>query len=277
MKMKRFYIYLAIFTFSMLIMVSAVWSGSVTPGKGDNIAGGKFGEVYECAFPNTVVLDGNLNDLAWQYAPWHTIESDEGTQPATNAKDATCSFAAVADSDWLYVALEVTDDTITVGETMGNELWKDDSVEVYIDANNGETATYEPDDAQITIGAVNIDLKDIQEPELGGMGDGATTGTQAAVVETATGWAVEAAIPLENDKWNIVPKDGLIIGFNVHFNDDDDGGDRDHKLIWSLKDVDDQSWQNTTRFADLKFVNLPLSVDPVNKLDSTWGSIKRNY
>ena len=72
----------------------------------------------------------------------------------------------------------------------------------------------------------------------------------------------------------MVPKDGMVIGFNTHFNDDDDGGGRDHKLIWSAKDVDDQSWQNTSRFADLKFVRIELSVASKGKLAIQWGHLK---
>ena len=273
--MRRFYTASVLYIIVMFVFVSALRAGEVIPSKDGKLGGGKFGEVFECSFPNTVVLDGDLNELPWQYAPWHTIEFDEGTGPAPGGKDATCSFSVLADSEWLYVALRVTDDEILTGEVMGNELWNDDSVEIYIDANHAEAGAYEQDDAQITIGAVNIELGDIEEPELGGTGDGATTGTQAAVVESADGWIVESAVPLKNDKWEIKPKDGLIIGFNIHFNDDDDGAGRDHKLIWSLKDVDDQSWQNTTRFADLKFVNIPMAVEPGGKLSTTWGQIKR--
>ena len=272
--MKRFYTDLVLYTVLVFVLAFASWAGKVTIDKGGLLGGGTFGEVYECAFPNTVVLDGELKEHPWQYAPWHAIEHDEGTGPAPNDKDASCSFAAVADDEWLYVALKVSDDKIVTGEVFGGDLWKDDSVEIYIDANHAETASYEKDDSQITIGAINIG-GNIEEPELGGTGDGATTGTHAAVVKSADGWIVEAAVPLKNDKWDIEPEDGLIIGFNIHFNDDDDGGERDHKLIWSLKDVDDQSWQNTTRFADLKFVNLMLAVEHSGKLSTTWGHIKQ--
>lgn len=273
MEMKKIYVIFVICIITLLTSTS--WAGQVIPSKDGKVTGGKFGEVYECAFPNTVVIDGSLNELPWDYAPWHTINHDEGTGPATNANDASLLFAAIADKEWLYVAFKVTDDKIVTGEVSGLDLWKDDSVEVYIDANNAGTAAYEKDDAQITIGADNIDLKDIEKPDLGGTGDGPTTGTMVAAVETKNGWIVEAAIPLKNDKWDIKPSDGLIIGFNVHFNDDDDGGDRDHKLIWSLKDVDDLSYSNTSRFADLKFVSAQLAVEPGCKITSTWGQIKQ--
>ena len=269
--MKRIYVVSILCIAGMFIAVDS-WAGDVEPGLAGDISGGEFGVVYECAFPNTVELDGKLNDQAWIYAPWHTIAHDDGTGPAPDEDDATCSFAAVADSKWLYVAIRLIDDTILAGET--ND-YKDDSVEIYIDANHAATATYEADDAQITIGAGNID-GDIEKPHITGSAGAAGIGVEVAVVETADGWVVEAAVPLNSGKWNITPKAGTVIGFNIHFNDDDVGGERDHKLIWSLLDVDDQSWQNTTRFADLEFVSLQLAVEYTDKLSATWGRIKQN-
>ena len=137
------------------------------------------------------------------------------------------------------------------------------------------SATLKKADTQISIGAENFG-GDPEAPILGGSGQGAETGTQAAVVETATGYVVEAAIPLDSpDKWDLELEDGLVIGFNVHLNDDDDGGERDNKLIWSANDVDDQSWNNPSRFADLEFVSAFLGVDPAEKLSTTWGALKR--
>jgi len=253
-----------------------VFANKVEPGQ--QIKGGKFGVVYECAFPNTVKLDGNLEDQAWALAPWHFVDNITGTGPAPNEADASYAFAAVADEKWLYVAFKIKDDKIKKGEQVGNNVWQDDSVEIYIDPNHGETDIYEKKDgkwdSQITIGADNIGGK-VQAPLLGGSGEGPGTGTCAAVVKAAGGWIVEAGVPLNSPKkWNMVPKDGMVIGFNTHFNDDDDGGGRDHKLIWSAKDVDDQSWQNTSRFADLKFVRIELSVASKGKLAIQWGHLK---
>jgi len=263
----------AILSVHAIIIISFVFSslaGDVTPGK--DIAGGEFGVIYECAFPNTVVVDGNLGDEPWQFAPWHTITHEEGTQPAPDADDATCSFAVIADNEWLYVALEITDDIIRDGET---DTWEDDSIEIYIDANHAAAQAYDGDDVQITIGTGNIG-GDVDAPHLTGSANAATSGTIAGVVESADGWVVEAAVPLKNDLWDIVPQDGLVIGFNIHFNDDDIGGTRDHKLIWSLLDVDDASWENASRFADLEFVFVELAVKPADKLSCTWGQIKQH-
>jgi len=140
------------------------------------IPGGEFGLVYECGFneANTVELDGLLTELAWQYAPWHVVDHKTGTQPAPDDANASIRFAAASDLTWLYVALKVTDDKIKIDEDVGGDLWKDDSVEIYIDPNNGKTQAYETAD-----------------------GD----------------WDAQI----------------------THLNDDDDGGGRDHKLIWSAK------------------------------------------
>ncbi len=269
---------MAVVLITVVGLVSPALGNKVEPGI---IPGGEFGLVYQCGFSdaNSVVLDGLLTDLAWRFAPWHFVDHKTGTGPAPNDDDASIAFAAAADAEWLYVAIKVTDDKIQSGEDLGNDVWKDDSVEIYIDPNNGKTQEYEKKDgdwdAQITIGADNIG-GNIEAPLLGGTGDGAGTGTQAAVVETKIGWDVEAAVPLKSPgKWDIKPADGMRIGFNIHFNDDDDGGERDHKLIWSANDLDDRSWQNPSRFAELEFVDAFLSVGPVGKLATIWGKLKK--
>ena len=58
------------------------------------------------------------------------------TTGLTDSADADITFAAVADMEWLYVALKVSDDIIQTGENVGRDVWQDDSAEVYIDANH---------------------------------------------------------------------------------------------------------------------------------------------
>ncbi len=256
--MKNFVVTLLIcsFTFGLTVV-------------GWGIDPGVEGENYNCAFPVTVVLDGKFDDAAWKIAPWHRDTIQRET--LTDSADADIEFAAVADMEWLYVALKVTDDTIQSGENTGGDVWQDDSVEIYIDANHGATDSYDDDDVQITIGADNIG-GDIDNPKLGG--GGPDTGTKAAVIEVDGGWNVEVAIPLKNSKWDIKVVDGLVIGFNVHFNDDDDGGGRDHKLIWSKKDTDDTSWNSSAPYGDLIFVGPVTAVSPKGKIAAVWSAIK---
>ncbi|MFQ6044072.1 MAG: hypothetical protein ACE5PV_24725, partial [Candidatus Poribacteria bacterium] len=50
---------------------------------------GKVGVNYNCAFPNSVKVDGALKDLPWQFAPWHKVPHDKGTAPAPDDQDAS--------------------------------------------------------------------------------------------------------------------------------------------------------------------------------------------
>lgn len=222
---------------------------------GINIDPGKLGEMYHCAFSFTVHLDGKFDD--WPVGvPWHKVPPDKGTQPAPNENDASYEFACVADSNYLYIAFKVYDDVKKVDENKACDVWQDDSVEIYIDGGNEAAGSYDNNDSQITIGRENVG-GNVEKPVLGGcVGtlQGPNTGTKAAVVDTPYGWAVEAALPLET--WGIKIRDGLVIGFNTHLNDDDDGGGRDHKLIWSNRDPADQSWTNPSCFAKLTFVKV---------------------
>jgi hypothetical protein len=244
-----------IFSFLTLILMLSIVSVALA------------GTNYNCQYPVTITLDGNLGD--WAGVEFILVPHDKGTAAAPDDADASLEFAAVADDDWLYVAIDVKDDTIISGES---DNWEDDSVEIYIDANHARTETYEDDDAQITIGAGSIGQA-VDSPIITGSSGAADIGTQAAVVATAGGWIVEAAVPMNCSKWSLNSAAGNVIGFNVHFNDDDDNDTRDHKLIWSDLDVDDASWNNTTRFADLTFIGAS-AVEPSSKLAVTWGGIK---
>jgi hypothetical protein len=243
---------------------------------------GIYGEVINCAFPNTVTLDGKLDELAWQYAPWHIIGGKDATVAADSDKDASVKFATCADDKYIYIAAEITDDKVRSNENTGCEVWKDDSIEIYIDGENDKAGTYDSNDAQITIGADVIGVEpevDVLADLLGGcvgINQGPTTETIATGEETDEGWNVEIAIPLENDGWKVKPQDGLIIGFNVQYNDDDDGGDRDHKLIWCVREVEqgEGSWDNPSLFAELQFVESTLAVRPSNSVVISWGAIK---
>lgn len=228
------------------------------------------GENYDCAYPCSITLNGDLSD--WAGITFYDIPHDRGTAAADDDADASMSFAAVADDEYLYVAIDVSDDIIQYGES---DNWEDDSVEVYIDANNAKAESYEDDDAQITISALSLE-RDVENPHISSGVEG--IGTIAAVVESDTGWIVESGIPLtaEDGRWVIEPVYGLSIGFQVHFNDDDDGGGRDHKLIWSEKDMGtDTSWNNPSYFGNLTFITAPTAVEATDKLATTWGSIKK--
>jgi len=246
------------------------------------IPGDIYGELIICAFPNSIVLDGNLTDQPWRYATWHRIRAADGTVPAPDDKNFSAKFAVTADDKYLYFAAEITDNKVRKGEDLACSVWNDDAIEVYIDAGNEKAAAYDINDAQITIGADVIgaepDVKTTAALLGGCVGttQGPQTETIATGIQTKDGWNVEAAIPLKNSGWDIKPAAGLIIGFNVQYDDDDDGGTRDYKLIWCTDEIKkgEDSWENPSRFGELKFVSAALTVDPKAKTTTTWGLIK---
>jgi len=280
--MKRLILHQVVALFVLGILgfgTLAAQAGEVIDGR---IKGGEYGKVITCGFSNAVKVDGKLDELTWKGAPWHKMTSKDGTVPAANDKDASMLFATTADDKFLYIAAKITDNKVQSGENKACDVWNDDSIEVYIDGKNDKAASYAVHHAQITVGADVIgqaaDVK-VTGALIGGcvgVTQGPKTETIATGEKTADGWNVEVGIPLKNNGWNIQPKDGLKIGFNMHYNDDDDGGGRDHKLIWSAEEVKlgEASWQNPSRFAELQFVSAFLSVDPASKAATTWGGIK---
>jgi len=269
------------FLFLVILVAFSVFAqaGEIIKGM---IPGDIYGELVICAFPNSIVLDGNLTDQPWRYATWHRIRAADGTVPAPDDKNCSVKFAVTADDKYIYFAAEITDNKIRKGEDLACNVYLDDSIEVYIDAGNEKAAAYDINDAQITIGADTIGAEPNVKTTaalLGGcvgITQGPKTETIATGTETKDGWNVEAAIPLWNAGWDIKPTNGLIIGFNVQYNDDDDGAGRDYKLIWCTNEVKkgEGSWSNPGLFAELKFVQAALAVDPKAKTTTTWGLIK---
>jgi hypothetical protein len=253
----------------MLVVCASAFSAGVDPGE--------VGVIYNCAFPiKDITLDGKLDEPFWKLAPWHKVSHDMGWNNPKDDQDGSLEFACVADEEYLYVAIKVWDDKKVVDEDVGCNVWKDDSVEIYIDGGNEKAPAYDGNDSQITIGRDNVG-GDPDKPKLGGcVGQlqGPNTGTKAGVVDTDYGWSVEAAVPL--DSFGIKLADGTVIGFNVQLNDDDDKGARDHKLAWSKKErqVGERSWQDPSVFGELKFVKANLAVSPQGKLATTWASIR---
>jgi hypothetical protein len=219
-----------------------------------------------CPYPLTPTMDGELDDDAWQSASWEFVDYTHGSVPSDNDIDASMEFACVADADYIYFAYRVRDDVVYSGENTACDVWKDDSIEFYIDECYERAPSYDGNEAQITVGAENIGVTEQSDIVFGGCGgpfQGPDTQSISYSVTMDGGWMGELAVPLKPEGgWSIDRADGQIIGFNAHYNDDDDGGERDHKLIWSAKDMEyDLSWTDPEKFGELQFCNINGSDD----------------
>ena len=97
------------------------------------------GLVYDAPFPVTVSVDGDLSD--WPLVTWHKITHNMGWDKLPESDDdASLEFACAADEGNLYVALKIRDDSKCVNEDTGRNIFQDDSVEIYIDADNSKPA-----------------------------------------------------------------------------------------------------------------------------------------
>jgi hypothetical protein len=241
---------------------------------------GELGVTYMCAFPvadKEVSIDGKVIEPVWSFAPWHRITHDMVNVakpfPSDDDEDASMEFACFANSKYLYFGAKVMDDKVIVD---GGTWWQEDAIEVYIDGGNEKGAAYDNNDIQLGMVADGESTDGVNNAPAVQIGDLEAAGFEFTTIETNDGWELEAKIPL--DPFDIKAADGVIIGFNVHYNDDDDGGaTREHKLNWSENDDDDTSYTNPQKFAELRFVAGGLAVSPSGKLTSKWGSIRNRF
>jgi endo-1,4-beta-xylanase len=116
-------------------------------------------------------------------------------------------FRAMWDDNYLYVLTEVTDPSLDDKSSIVHEQ---DTVEVFLDQNNGKTSTYEMDDGQYRVSFRNFVSF-----------NGGDTGKfkSRTMVVPGTGYRVEMALPL----YSIKPAVGTIMGFDVQVNDATNG------------------------------------------------------
>lgn len=201
---------------------------------------GKPGETYYAPFPVAITVDGKFAD--WAGIPRVSMAAASGNPAVT--------FAAAADESFLYLVAAVADDNIISGEH-GTDYWNEDSVEFYLNGTGDpDLSSYEDGVFQITIPALNAGLPP-EEAIIAGV-RGETAEAQTVTVATEEGYAVEIAVPLKSGVWDITPENGASLGFQVHLNGASET-DRNTKLIWSIYDTGDQSYQNPSLFGELIF------------------------
>jgi endo-1,4-beta-xylanase len=115
-------------------------------------------------------------------------------------------FRVLWDSSYLYVLVEVIDPVLDDKSTIVHEQ---DTVEVFVDQNNGKTAIYEPDDGQYRVSFRNF----------ASFNGGDSSRFRSRTMLIPGGYRVEMAIPL----YAIKPAPGTLLGFDVQVNDASNG------------------------------------------------------
>jgi len=139
------------------------------------------------------------------------------------------------------VLMLVKDQNIVTNQH-GTDYWNEDSGEFYVNQSGNLAATaYDQDMAQINIKPMDIGKTDPKTLTLSGVNIDAIKVT-GIVFKTADGWGFEASVPLKQK-----PAHGAVIGFQAQLNGASDK-DRNVKLIWSLADTSDNSYQKPSLF-----------------------------
>ena len=158
-----------------------------------------------------------------------------------NSKDLSAQWRASWDNKKLYLQVTVVDDRLI--QDSANH-WADDSIEIYLDADNSHRAKYDGrndikfsfrlKDKRVTIDGIKSRLN----------ANKLVQAIQFKMRKLARGYHLEVAIPWKALK--IKPRTNQKIGFEVQVNDDDDGKQRDAKVAWNGKV--DQAWKNPQMF-----------------------------
>ncbi|GGG22704.1 endo-1,4-beta-xylanase [Paenibacillus abyssi] len=177
---------------------------------------------------------------------------------AQGLSGATAKFWTMWDENHLYVYAEVSDPLLSDASA---NAWEEDSIEIFVDQNNGKTTFYQSDDGQYRVNFNNVQ-------SYGGNASSETFETVTKIVDG--GYIVEAAIKLGF----ITPAIDTIIGFDLQVNNDQDGnGSRDSVAIWS--DTTGQSYTNTSKLGVLRLVE-DVEAPPANDQAPTSGSNPRS-
>src|SRR5688572_15583777 len=175
-------------------------------------------------------IDGNLNEAGWSIVT-PVSETVSGTP------NNTVTFGTMWNSTYLYVGVRVLDANLFNDSA---NTWEGDSVEIYIDANHSHGTVYDSFDRQFVKGYNDTGLSSI----------GSTTGVVHAWAPITGGYSVELAIPWSN--LGVTPTAGLMMGFDIGNNDDDNAGTRDSQRVWW---GDINNYNNTANFGHVNLLS----------------------
>lgn len=172
------------------------------------------------------VIDG-IADAVW---------SSTSTLPITRYQMAWQGATGTARVLWdeanLYVLFEVNDTQL---DKTSPNAWEQDSVEAFVDENNGKTSFYQEDDGQYR---VNFDNEASFNPA------NIEEGFESATRVSGTSYTVEMKIPFKA----ITPANGHKIGFDAQINDGENGA-RQSVATWN--DTTGNAYQDTSVFGVL--------------------------
>jgi len=155
-------------------------------------------------------------------------------------QDLTARWRANWDDQNLYLWVGVIDENHV---SDSKQLWADDSIEIYIDADASRNEFYdESNDFHLSfrLGDDGISLGGKTPKE-------AVKTIKYSIRQNKSGYHLNVAIPWTTLR--VTPKNEHILGFDIQINDDDNGGGRDAKISWNASS--DQAWKTPRVFGQI--------------------------
>jgi hypothetical protein len=181
-----------------------------------------------------ITVNGTLSETSWSTS----VVNNSITKTTAGTPNNTATFGVLWDNTNLYIGAKILDANLFSDSP---NQWDDDAVEIYIDANNNKSTTYDGLDNQI--------IKNYNQS--GVFTKLAISGLQHAWAAISGGYSVEIAVP-----WSALgisaPAQGTTIGFDIGYDDDDNGSTRDGQAVWN---GDVNNYQNTSKFGSVVLSN----------------------
>lgn len=180
----------------------------------------------------TPVIDGTVD------AHWSGVPEMQINRYQLAWQGASGIAKALWDDQNLYVLVQVSDAQL---DKASANVWEQDSVEIFVDQNNGKTSFYQDDDGQFR---VNFDNESTFNPER------IAAGFASATKVSGTNYTVEVKIPLTS----VTPANAKKLGFDVQINDAKDGA-RQSVAAWN--DTTGNGYQDTSVYGVLTLTGKP--------------------
>lgn len=171
----------------------------------------------------------------------HLLIDENGDEIEQNYYWGNNNWRAMHDGTYLYILVTVYNEPFYELESDSTDAWQDDSVEVFFDIGNEKASTYDSNDYQKVY-------------TYAGNSNAGSSSAANMVTAFATnrdnrfGDATQSHYEIRVKMSSISMPIGTEFGFDVHINDDDDGGNRDTKWGWYAPSGSDNSWFDASLF-----------------------------
>ncbi|MEM5016814.1 sugar-binding protein [Metabacillus indicus] len=190
-----------------------------------------------------MAIDGMLEEEIWnpESTLTHSIVGE--------SSDNNVTFDTAWDSENLYIAVKVLDNKV-INNNHDQNLYEDDSIEIFLDGDNAKDASYDENDHQIFIRASDNAVITRQKNADTNFKEHLTSAT--AMIEG--GYVLEMKVPFQ--ALGASAKQGHLIGFDIsnNDNDSDDGtSGRSSTISWNANE--NTNYKSAAAFGTLVFIN----------------------